>query len=1540
MAIEDFDRKPTNKNPVTDMGKNFEKKYTDNMRKENVPPSYLEETDNLLNEKEQSLKKKIFQLDKMEALVHSDNQLSAVYNEMAEDGDEKYGYHYNETIMNLIFNEYVLNSQKFLYKYKMAVPKEKKRRDKSGINQLQKAGQLDQKRQELRKQTPHVEAEGEIHNNSLPGAIEELDDNTSGNFGIMHGVGGFDVDRDGTNRTELSFDTMKEPIKEADNNEFLEITTPIGSADDQLFIEVVNQGIDSHLEGFTQSKFEVADQGNGKRRILNFHTSEIPVLIRRLEDMGSEEATSWSDKIKAKTGKEIEENKYTQRNSAMYNKLGGTGSPYPDRDQPEMDRDAVNVLQQQFSDTPARKANKAAINDPDPLNVNEDEGGTVEEKIDIILNKAGDQYTFEQLLNLDDTQIEEIYQSIGSQGVAPNEPEIGETTGAASSGAFTGPMGTNPKKFVGEAGSQERNWEKDELDTNTLRQQQKFYGDTETPIHKLNKQAIEDPNPLDLGEADKEPQGREWEKDNLDKTYVRQQEKNFGDPSTSIYQKNKAAIEDPNPLDLGEGKEEEDVIDETTTSASSGQYTGPFGKKRNKKLNQPAWEGGEIIGESNYLTDPTGFKKFINEMDDSLVPTMAEDGSYSEFLTKMDPEMLGRIFTDLMTNIQQNPLAAKEDAKPKFEMVKNYIDMLPDEKKAELPDVVQQALNNKPWWSKLLNFFGLSEAAETPQDQQTLQGLAGDLAQDGVEIDVNEKAESKSQQRFMGMVHAYKKGELPDASDEIKKAAGSMTDKDAEDFASTKHKGLPEKVPTDEGQINEYSGEAVEYISDRSGEEPFELQGEKWQFVNAKYPDGKTDIGVYKFGEDLTFDYAWWRQHVGIDPVQEGTGDVDEGIDSDAQTKTSDFIKNFKGEFNDDDIHAFAETNGLNVHEVEAYIYSLARKGLNTPKRNDEGAGETLGKIGGAIAGGAITKTPAGAMTGSKIGGAIGKQFEEAPPITPQAHPEADASKFAGEIESILEPSGLSYDELDQEEQQEILDIIGVGSEEETMGMGESIIDQPPLEGRDGTTMAMKSDASGMGGSPTISSIGGADMGMDLGEDSGQYGQDTYPFATSASDKVKKDQVSKGYGDVDFGADNYAQTKQDQFSESVNESAEVDENVATRTKCKRDEEPVAGTPINQPGGCKKKNVGTPEDRQKNPHNIASRKKRLAKQEKEHEAKKGEYQKELEKNKKQMDMKKAQVSEDKKPSSLVMKDRLGKENQANFKKDMADSPISDVIDLQDELMAKDQVEEVPSNPYELGEKIEKEHLATNDGKAFKDVGNSTNDKGDEIPKRNLANPEQKEVDMITQRQSDWVFDNKPSDRFEERMEKDMGEEIYQQRQDKMEYRADAPMYNKDTEPIEDGEVKKDQFDKYSSKWNERDGTKKNKLKKIDDLMESMMTGKFTDMFGKTRFINFKMDETVEGKAEGTKLNLDGMGNGYTTRVNENAEMRNMMEMFDFYINGDKVTRVKSTKTGKQSLTEGKEEKPIVNEQAEKMKRLMGYDPSKHMSTANVKKNRNF
>ena len=54
-------------------------------------------------------------------------------------------------------------------------------------------------------------------------------------------------------------------------------------------------------------------------------------------------------------------------------------------------------------------------------------------------------------------------------------------------------------------------------------------------------------------------------------------------------------------------------------------------------------------------------------------------------------------------------------------------------------------------------------------------------------------AVSMKQQRFFGIVRAIQKGEMAPTSPETAKAAATMKKKDVKDFASTDHKGLPEK---------------------------------------------------------------------------------------------------------------------------------------------------------------------------------------------------------------------------------------------------------------------------------------------------------------------------------------------------------------------------------------------------------------------------------------------------------------------------------------------------------------------------------------------------------------------------------------------------------------------------------------------------------------------------------------------------------------------------------------------------------------------------
>lgn len=818
---EETSFKPTLDKPVSDQSKRFEKNFNSTMSQNNVN---LDEVDGLLTEKEQSLKKKIFSLPKMEALVFSDPKLTTVYDEMAENGEEKYGYHYNETIMNMIFNDWVLNSPKYLQKYKMAVPKKKKRRDKSGINQLKKISK-----------------------------------------------------------------------------------TPTAT------------------------------------------------------------------------------------------------------------------IQPQITD---------------------------------------------------------------------------ETTGAASSGAYVGPAA--------------------------------------------------------------------WKKG-------------------------------------GDLMEEPEKVEETTTSASSGAYVTPaaWGSgdlmkgKASPVMRKPIWQGGKIIQESDYLTDPSGFEKFVDMLCEQI---NIEEPNRSQ-VPNVKPDSRGNVNREII-----------------------------DGTSAFNSDTVKA-------WGKGDTNIQYNTMKTGKVDNPNFQHME--------EEKMDEKAKSKAQQRLFGMARAVQKGELSPSKvgGDVKKIAKTVSAKDVEDFASTKHKKLPEKV--DELALNEFLSlhDTVEYVSDRNGEEPFEMHGDKWQFVNGRYPNGKVDIAVYRYGTDLAYDYERWREE-------------------------------------------------MNINETD--------------------------------------------------------------------------QSMIGDTQS---------------------------------------------------TMANKPQATG-----TVTT-GGVPVGLT------------------------------------------------DMKENYNLLEEIDNEL-------------------------------------NAYSI--------------------HQNKLKK-----------IAEDRKPSALVLKDRLGDENASNFKKDLGQSGTKDIINVEKELMYKDQQTDVGDDPQKLGQDIEKKALQVTKGQSFDNVGNSDNDKGNEIPKRNLTKEEQDEVNMYRLGQQDLVYDNEPSQRFEDRMKADMGDTLYKQRQDKLDFRAKAPMYNKDTQPTEEG-IEKSQFDKNKSGWNERSG-----------LEESMVTGRYHDALNKSHIIDFTINEALAmtpGSEESLfKLDFTGLGNSYRSKtenykVSVNESVVNVLEQHSFYTDGKNVY---FTKNNAQNLSEGEvKSTSAVNENVEKMKHLLGYNPNKFVNTNNIKKNRGF
>jgi hypothetical protein len=1112
---------PTNKKP-SPMGKKLDKDFN---KKFKMAGMNINEVDGMLTEKEESLKKKIWDLSKMETLVHSDPKLSSKYNEMAEDGEERFGYHYNETIMNILFNDYVLNSAQYLQKYKNAIPSKKKRRDKSGIDQLQ---------------------------NKLQGKEKE----------------------------------------------------------------------------------------DGK------------------------------DKKEKKSKKD-------------------------------------------------------------------------------------------------------------------ESTDIEETTGAASSGAFTPSLG-------------------------------------------------------------------------------------FKKAKDNVY-------------------EETEEIDETTTTSSAGDYAyvGPFRKRgKNHPADKPMWDGGEIIGE-NHLINPDVYKNIFNMLNESSIDNID--------LGKIETPFLQRILSDLMNGANwktNDSVKSIQRELRKRGILKNptnegFLDNI-DLSRVETPflqRILSDLMNSANWKTNnsvksiqgelrkrgvlktptnemeiyehhantknekidyILSVTNKSGEALSSQELMELPDETIDLMYKDLEKAqgvsegeaIDEKSKSKAQQRFMGMVRAYQKGEMDDASASVKKAADSMSAKDAEDFASTKHDELPEKI--EEASKTDVSFGEVQKLAN--------------EIDNSEIGDEDEVIENFLEGKEMSIAQLKWF--------------INKFIDS-GRAK----------QFGDDE-----------YYKIE-YVVSVINDMLDQKSDAKRQADKELAKR-------EFERTPYGKDM-------LSQEMSEA------ADTEDVYVKYHSE-----KPDEVPFKDKEGNEYQEVWAVypdgkkdIGYYSFREDLVYSwdwfrKNILGEGMISGNE-TTMAM--DANNPTSMANTMKEGEEDNQLrDFGKSESGVDNDNNPWD---SQKTKRNIGGKKMEDIDKPV------------------------MTEDGHCRADERPVLGKIAGEKGSCEKKDKSkrSKSEKEANKFNEKVRKERESKKEKNIKMKKDELKKELEDSEKQTKKLKEMfnISEDKRPSALVQLDRLHKENEKNFDGDMSDSGTAEVAKkvMDGEDMAKDQYTDVPENPYELAEKIEKEKMKEHDYDSFDNVGNSTNDNNKEIPKRNATDDEAE--DIMKDRglgMQDIVYDNKPDQRFEERMEKDMGEDIYKQRQEKMAHRSEAPMYNKDSQPIEDG-VEKDQYEKNINKYNSRRG-----------VNESKVTGKYKDEFGNTKFIDFKINETVETtNVEGMiKLNLSGLGNTYTQDVKENSEMRDMISAFEYYLNANDNNVVKISK--KQTLSESKEV-TAINEELEKMKKLWNYSSEKHLNTKGIKKNFN-
>jgi hypothetical protein len=215
----------------------------------------------------------------------------------------------------------------------------------------------------------------------------------------------------------------------------------------------------------------------------------------------------------------------------------------------------------------------------------------------------------------------------------------------------------------------------------------------------------------------------------------------------------------------------------------------------------------------------------------------------------------------------------------------------------------------------------------------------------------------------------------------------------------------------------------------------------------------------------------------------------------------------------------------------------------------------------------------------------------------------------------------------------------------------------------------------------------------------------------------------------------------------------------------------------------------------------------------------------------------ELEEEKRHSAMILKDRISKENEKNFKNDLKiNKEISDAVKKATKSEKQDKIKTL--------EDLEKEQLKSE----FKPV------------KFDQKEDFKSEYDKIPKGMEDLDYDHEPSDKYKERVKNEMGEELYNKGRERVKMRSEEPLYNKDAQPTED-------INKYKKKFEE----------------SYQISGKYTNQFNKTKIVDFRIDESIysDNIENYIKLNLTGIGNSYSNKGVLNESIKNILESYEFY-----------------------------------------------------------
>lgn len=1601
--------KPTLSTP-TPQGKQLDTNFKKQMRPTGMS---IKEEEKNGEDKKTSLKKSIFKLDKMETLVHTDENLAKVFNEMKEDASEKFGYHWNETILNIIFNDYILNSPKYLHKYKIIRAKPKTRRGEEGIVELQndidkekeasknaedrkndlmtgvESGEGKEKVDELfgfksasapapiaptsKDDTYFVDTRnkkllGVVPAKASPEERQRIMTPFLGNpnFKQLAWLAAYDMGVKGI-PTTVSDGTTIDQIKQEMNAKYKnvggyqsipamveqqkELNTPKQQsahsikADQELqaSLDNFNKNLRQPLRKIGEPKPSVGETDSSSSGAFAMGLDVQGKQGNEVTDQTYQNETTTSSSSGQYSGKAI----WSKNGTPAANKpawkggkiigesvINGHSDYLTNSEAFKQYITKVEILQllneeyeiseaETFQQTAQRllgKLHQYAIEDPylkndadfqDLIKRKEYEAQTgkaftaaptqqpVQQQKQVVplqqpvmkVAESTDQDQFEDVIFLQGDEAEEPLQILHDQGQDAAMEYLKQ------SHDYGNHMDRNELPH----GSSDQTYEKDGYHM-SWNDSLGYIGLT----YDLNH-----------GIAEMEQQNPMFEANNFIKTMVKDL-KYTGRPANDNESANE--LESQDGLFKGKWNDNKDVTKEPIAESANlaaenlaawaaqhvlynddGDQSAMIEKfahdnglsleslKQKAKFyasNSQLFPNGNTIREvmmelvsaieqinvnENGLWDNINAKRERGESPLHKGQTGYPDKKQWDNLTKEnfggDPEVgedqhkEEQSANEYITLEKQMKELAALKAAGNIEALKAKVaslPMIPIASHAGSPDefghrdledlgylrCAYQAIDDDDHELMIKNVSN-KPVAQLDNYRHTYNVIQPGEMQESVKKQnlITEKAVSKKQQKFMGMVHAAQKGKLKHTSKAVEKAAESMSDKDAEDFASTKHKGIPEKVKkdkkkkVDEGIFGndrpaELGVEQIAQALDNFKQSP-ESEQLRNQFVKAK------DYVKQKAGNIMRMPQLkmWLDQNMpqlsnNISTLW-GNWDL---VPTDKLTETKDKMKIDKDQYKEL-IKAKLKSSGKSLKNMaddeKKGFFNEAHGEYHQIKENmiddqpDSMINNQESSITKSMDSDELNKD------GAAIGGAVEESFDNPDYYSqgkddPNAAPDAD--KFRAALKAKYGVDSVS--DLSNIERQELIKSMSFGNNKKAAA--------PDLSG----TNYEKSDAQRM-----------------------EYERNNDP-------SEMLDYLNKNVGAL--------QTTQDFKKLASNYKA---------TTGKDMQHPMAifGAIQKMSPEARSNYVGLENYFKSN-----------------------------------MDKR---MNEERKNSAIINVEKLGDENAKNFKKDMSlEDGISDDTNypFKKSGIYNEKIWPDPSKFYIEQDKkkvqddmtsfadLEKKALAKTKG-SLENIGDATAD-GKNIPKRNLTKDEMYSLAMNRgDGMQDIVYDNKPSDKFEKRMEADMGENVYKARQDKMDFKADAPMYNKDTQPQASGD-KKDENNKFKVGYNN----------------ESVVTAKYSDEYGKIKLVEFKMIDVQELTSideNAFKLSMDGMGNKYAfvgKKINENTGYENITEKYDFYLHEGSVFAVEKKKA---VVTEKKQ---IVNESKfNKMKHLMNYKPSNYV-----------